>query len=758
MKKLISILIVAAMMLAAFVTSVTTFADDGVTSEESSLVQDFEGARDALDKTIKSASELIPTDYTDETALEFSSALSTAELVYADKNAEYNAILNAISDLDTAVRKLIAKKADFTYLKGFYAKFKYSDTTKEYNQIDVQNALCAAEKAFENKKILISELAAVEQMFENAARVEIIDNSQSFMEMRPDGNYVLVSDIDLHESYGEFCGYLNGNGHSVTVSNVGAFTTLNHATVMNLQINGHISKREDIGALATNAKGEVKVIGVTNNTSVNVEDFDAIAAGFIANCDGAEIEFLGCTNNAPIMGGTASGFVATATEQTWNTITFNYCSNFGQITSTKSSASAFFSHGESYITMYGCVAGTDGAPTLVNSEDSCVGGIVGYVSGKGDVDINTCYFNISIELSLSTSNTPVALVVADMKEGNLSVKNTFVKGNITSHDDDEYRVTSVENERVTLENVFIDVSLKKITQEHELIENANALDDLQNTDWESLDEKLTKEFDNGIVALLGSAIGNDLDKRVEATEFYLEALQNLKTKEEAALDIKKGEWREAIDILVNSILPEDYTAESYAIYLSEIEKIRLDVDNADSETTLENLSVAKLLAEAMAKLVTVKTAKAEADAKALADAKAVALDILSAKRENAGDVFTKTSYEEYIAAFDAIVAKINGASTLLMLENIDVASLKVDAENKLVVNIPDADESEDDGDNVTPDIDDKGDDKDDDDEDNKYETVNKSGCASSMTISALALVCVVGAVVSLTKKEDQLNS
>ena len=160
----------------------------------------------------------------------------------------------------------------------------------------------------------------------------------------------------------------------------------------------------------------------------------------------------------------------------------------------------------------------------------------------------------------------------------------------------------------------------------------------------------------------------------------------------------------------------------------------------------------------MAKLVTVKTAKAEADAKALADAKAVALDILSAKRENAGDVFTKTSYEEYIAAFDAIVAKINGASTLLVLENIDVASLKVDAENKLVVNIPDADESEDDGDNVTPDIDDKGDDKDDDDEDNKYETANKSGCASSMTISALALVCVVGAVVSLTKKKDQLNS
>ena len=754
MKKLISILIIVTMMLASFVTSVTTFADDGVNAEGSSYpVQDFEGAIGALDEAIKNASKLIPTDYTDETAAELTSALSVAELVYADENAEYNAILNAILDLDMAIRGLKAKKADFTYLRGFYAKFKYSDTTREYNQIDVQNALQAAEEAFENEKILISELATIEQMFENVATVEVIDNSQSFLEMRPDGNYVLTSDIDLYESYGEFCGYLNGNGHSVTLSNGGAFTTLNHATVMNLKIYGNIAKRESTGALATNAKGEVDVIGVTNNASVSVEDLDLSAAGFIANCDGAEIEFLGCINNASINGGTASGFVATATERVLNSITFNYCSNFGQITSTQGSAGTFFGCGESSIAMYGCTAGTMGEPTVVNSEDSCVGGIIGFVGGIGNVDIDACYFNVKVELSASTSNTPVALVVADIEEGNLLVKNTFVGGSICSYDDEEYRVTSVENERVTFENVFIDVSLMKSTQDNIFVENLNALDAVQNTDWESLDEKLTKEFENGIVALLGSAMVNDLDKRIGATQFYLESIQNLKTKEEASLDKRKNEWGKAIDIFVNSRLPEDYTAESYAIYLSEIEKIRLDVDNADSEITIENLQVVKLLVDAAEKLVTVKAANAEENAKALADAKAVALAILSAKRENAGDLFTKASYEEYLAAFDAIVAKINGASTLLVLESIDVAALKVEAENKLVLNISNNSENDNNG-NENNNVNDE----DDGDKDNgaadKNESAENGGCASSVTLSAFAVIGALGVAVSLKKKEN----
>ena len=129
----------------------------------------------------------------------------------------------------------------------------------------------------------------------------------------------------------------------------------------------------------------------------------------------------------------------------------------------------------------------------------------------------------------------------------------------------------------------------------------------------------------------------------------------------------------------------------------------------------------------------------------LAKAKLAALTVLSAKRENAGNVFTAASYNEYLTAFDAIVAQINSAQSLEALAAVDVALLKVNAENKLVVAtreaILDDEDSSDDVGNLIPDDDDGT-----PNDDYRPVTDSSSGCSSSLSLSfsALTLVSLLG--------------
>ncbi|MBR2294072.1 MAG: hypothetical protein IKA44_07215, partial [Clostridia bacterium] len=64
-----------------------------------------------------------------------------------------------------------------------------------------------------------------------------ITNAEQFLAMAADGNYVLAADITLTASYAAaFSGTLDGADHTVTVTNGAVFTSLNGATVKNLNV------------------------------------------------------------------------------------------------------------------------------------------------------------------------------------------------------------------------------------------------------------------------------------------------------------------------------------------------------------------------------------------------------------------------------------------------------------------------------------------------------------------------------------------
>ena len=139
------------------------------------------------------------------------------------------------------------------------------DIEDKYNIKVVEAWIKKAEEAIENKDVLDSDVEALiaeyDEIIANVAQP--IASAEEFAAMQADGSYILTEDIALDESYGEFCGFLNGNGKTITVGGAcGVFTTLNGAVIRNLNIEGDITADTSVGALATNALGEIYVTNI----------------------------------------------------------------------------------------------------------------------------------------------------------------------------------------------------------------------------------------------------------------------------------------------------------------------------------------------------------------------------------------------------------------------------------------------------------------------------------------------------------------
>ena len=118
----------------------------------------------------------------------------------------------------------------------------------------------------------------------------------------PTAKYYLASDITLPSSYVEpFYGILDGNGHTVTVSNP-MFNDFS-GEVKNLTIKGEILYQDaNAGALATLSSKAVTATNCVNNANVTVTGTGKWAAGFIADSEKTEKAniFINCVNNGNI--------------------------------------------------------------------------------------------------------------------------------------------------------------------------------------------------------------------------------------------------------------------------------------------------------------------------------------------------------------------------------------------------------------------------------------------------------------------------
>ena len=118
-----------------------------------------------------------------------------------------------------------------------------------------------------------------------------------------------------------------------------------------------------------------------------------------------------------------------------------------------------------------------------------------------------------------------------------------------------------------------------------------------------------------------------------------------------------------------------YTADSYSAYTSAYNSIITSLNNATTLTALNAINVASLKTQAEAKLVTVADVVAAKKAELIAE--------LGEKKLNNG-IYTEDSYAAYSSAFDAIIESINGLSTLEALNEINVSTLNSEADARLV--------------------------------------------------------------------------
>lgn len=150
-----------------------------------------------------------------------------------------------------------------------------------------------------------------------------ISSAADFAAMTEDGVYYLASDIAISVPYAkEFKGTLDGNGHTVTVSNCPMFDIIVEATIKNLKITGSInSNNAPAAALVVRVVDKITVIDVTTDVNVSVTGNrqGLYAAGLVATTnivsndnvlyyDGKQPEnntsalctFVRCVNNGDI--------------------------------------------------------------------------------------------------------------------------------------------------------------------------------------------------------------------------------------------------------------------------------------------------------------------------------------------------------------------------------------------------------------------------------------------------------------------------
>ena len=148
-------------------------------------------------------------------------------------------------------------------------------------------------------------------------------------------------------------------------------------------------------------------------------------------------------------------------------------------------------------------------------------------------------------------------------------------------------------------------------------------------------------------------------------------------RESAEVSNKRIELINALGAMISNA-DGAYSASSYAAYTAAYDEIVTKISSATTLSALNAIDVANLKKEAEAKLTP-----------SLDGLKEELLTQLGAKKSNSGGTYTSASYSAYSTAYDAIVTKINNATTESALNEIDVTSLKKTAEAKLVLAVDD---------------------------------------------------------------------
>ena len=779
MKKIISVIIIAAMLLASSAAMIPTLANDVIADDninndinndinneemDSGALEDgVAEARDRLLEAINKASALIISDYSKMSGDKLLLAIESAKLIYDDDSAEYSAILEGITAIENAIADLHIVKPDISKIRTLYTTYKYSDTKARYNQIELAEAMAVAEEAINNPNLLMSEAKVVENILNSVSTLLPINSAEEFMAIEPDGCYVLNSDIALDEPYGEFKGYIYGNGYSITISVSGVFNALNGAVVIGLTINGSVERDTSIGALADTAMGEVTVIDVVNNANIITSGESAVASGLIAELDDARASFSGCVNNGNISGyisagflgralnenndikiyncinngdivgeTVATGFVASTVDGTTENIALEYCASFGNI-SADNVASGFFGLCNSNIKIYGCVIGGMDFPLIsAESNADAFGGVVGYVDGDYCVNIISCYFRFNLK-----ANNNAAFIIYASENVKIMVKSTYAMGDFLISGINAFRLSNIQNDNLIYESTYVNLCVEAIVND-EKIEDPNDLDGFKNVDFTKLDQDWIEEANYGIVAFVSSSTTLNAELKAESVELHNASLDMFVPLHKTSFYEKKNELMSFVNSSL--IAPEGYSVKSYALYIAEINSLIAKIESATDIDALYALDCEGKVAAAEQMLVTL-----------LDGAKADALTLLSAKRENAGKVFTKESYEEYSKAYDLIVETINSAETVEEVYALNLPALKIEAENKLVVNVRIVIEEDDE--DVKEDIIEEDVLEEENQEQDVDDSKDESGCSLSIGISAIAVVSIIGAGV-LYKRKD----
>ena len=212
------------------------------------------------------------------TAMLFSSTLGMIS-AYADE------LNDTESDIEDTEDNIQTEATDISALIQKLNEIEaIEDIENKYNVKTVNAWIEKAKAAIENQNITKVEIESlIAECNEIIANVALpITSAEEFLTMQPDGNYILMTDITLSENYGEFSGFLNGNGKTVTLEGAnGVFSTLNGAVIRNLIIDGNIITEGDLGALTTIAYGEAYVTNVINNSNITVNVADKKVSGFI---------------------------------------------------------------------------------------------------------------------------------------------------------------------------------------------------------------------------------------------------------------------------------------------------------------------------------------------------------------------------------------------------------------------------------------------------------------------------------------------
>ena len=156
---------------------------------------------------------------------------------------------------------------------------------------------------------------------------QAITSAEEFAAMASDGVYYLANDISISAMYGSFSGELYGNGKTITLNGLPAFSKLIGAKVYDLTLKGEVNCQR-AASIAQIAQNDAYLYRIVNEATLTGQDR---AAGIVFNVITGTVE--GCLNKGSVTatdeGGVAGGIVSMVT----GTTVIKNCINTGAITS-----------------------------------------------------------------------------------------------------------------------------------------------------------------------------------------------------------------------------------------------------------------------------------------------------------------------------------------------------------------------------------------------------------------------------------------